>query len=150
MSQFTNDDGIQIVLDLIIAVQTNKQYLSDLDGAIGDGDHGVNMNKGFTLCREELQTNPGNIAHGLKVLSKVLIMKIGGSMGPLYGYFFKSMAAACDGSDTIDADVFEIEIVYSGIEALECADIGGGKVYEISDEEAAENIRQLEGRSNVQ
>ena len=47
---------------------------------------------------------------------------------------------------TIDADVFEIEIVYSGIEALECADIGGGKVYEISDEEAAENIRQLEGR----
>jgi dihydroxyacetone kinase-like protein len=65
------------------------------------------MNKGFTLCREELQANPvGNLAHGLKVLSKVLIMKIGGSMGPLYGYFFKSMAAACDGSDTIDADVF--------------------------------------------
>jgi dihydroxyacetone kinase phosphoprotein-dependent L subunit len=118
VSQFTNDDGIQIVLDLIIAVQTNKQYLSDLDGAIGDGDHGVNMNKGFTLCREELQTNPGNLAHGLKVLSKVLIMKIGGSMGPLYGYFFKSMAAACDGSDTIDADVFAMMLT-SGREGIQ-------------------------------
>jgi hypothetical protein len=47
---------------------------------------------------------------------------------------------------TEQPEVFEIEIVYSAIEALECADIGGGKVYEISQEEATENLRQLEGR----
>jgi dihydroxyacetone kinase-like protein len=106
MAQFTNDEGIKVLFDLIDAVQANKQYLSDLDGAVGDGDHGVNMNKGFTLCREDLETSPGNLSYGLGVLSKVLIMKIGGAMGPLYGSLFKSMAAALEGADTIDAAVF--------------------------------------------
>lgn len=106
MEQFANQDGIRIIFDLIRAVQENKQYLSDIDGAIGDGDHGVNMNKGFTLCQDELQANPGNLTHGLKTLSKILMMKIGGSMGPLYGYFFKSLATACEGVDTIDRAVF--------------------------------------------
>ena len=106
MEQFANRDGIRIVFDLIRAVQENKQYLSDIDGAIGDGDHGINMNKGFSLCRDELLANPGNLTHGLKTLSKILVMKIGGSMGPLYGTFFKSLAAACDGVDAIDMAVF--------------------------------------------
>ncbi len=106
MEHFANHDGIRIVFDLIRAIQENKQYLSDIDGAIGDGDHGINMNKGFTLCRDELLSNPGNLTHGLKTLSKILVMKIGGSMGPLYGTFFKSLAAACDGVDAIDMAVF--------------------------------------------
>ncbi len=106
MEQFANRDGIRIVFDLILAIQENKQYLSDIDGAIGDGDHGINMNKGFTLCRDELLANPGNLTHGLKTLSKILMMKIGGSMGPLYGSFFKSLAVACDGVDAIDMAVF--------------------------------------------
>jgi dihydroxyacetone kinase-like protein len=118
VSQFTNQAGIQIVFDLIHAIQENKQYLSDIDGAIGDGDHGINMNKGFTLCQEELQKNPGDLSHGLKILSKVLIMKIGGSMGPLYGYFFKSMAAACDGVDTIDAGILG-KMLTSGREGIQ-------------------------------
>lgn len=118
MSRFTNQAGIQIVFDLIHAIQGNKQYLSDIDGAIGDGDHGINMNKGFTLCQEELQKNPGDLSHGLKILSKVLIMKIGGSMGPLYGYFFKSMAVACDGVDTIDAGIFG-KMLTSGREGIQ-------------------------------
>ena len=83
MSSFTKEEGI-IVLDKIIEViRENKQYLSDIDGEIGDGDHGVNMNKGFTMCREELDKNPGDLAHGLNLLSRVLMMKIGGAMGPL-------------------------------------------------------------------
>jgi dihydroxyacetone kinase phosphoprotein-dependent L subunit len=118
VSQFTNDEGIRIVFDLIDAVQANKQYLSDLDGAIGDGDHGVNMNKGFALCREELAANPGNLAHGLRVLSKVLIMKIGGAMGPLYGSLFKAMAATLEGVESIDAAVFGRALA-SGREGIE-------------------------------
>jgi phosphoenolpyruvate---glycerone phosphotransferase subunit DhaL len=106
MDQFANQEGIQIIFDLIHVIQKNKQYLSDIDGAIGDGDHGINMNKGFTLCQNELQINPGNMAYGFKTLSKILMLKIGGSMGPLYGYFFKSLAEACDGVDTIDMLVF--------------------------------------------
>ncbi|MBQ3975947.1 MAG: dihydroxyacetone kinase subunit L, partial [Bacteroidales bacterium] len=51
MDKFTQEAGSLIVDRLILAIQENKQYLSDIDGAIGDGDHGINMNKGFTLCR---------------------------------------------------------------------------------------------------
>jgi dihydroxyacetone kinase-like protein len=118
MEQFANRDGIRIVFDLIRAIQENKQYLSDIDGAIGDGDHGINMNKGFTLCRDELLANPGNLTHGLKTLSKILMMKIGGSMGPLYGTFFKSLAAACDGVDAIDMAVFG-RMLSSGREGIQ-------------------------------
>jgi len=118
MEQFANREGIRIVFDLIRAIQENKQYLSDIDGAIGDGDHGINMNKGFTLCRDELLANPGNLTHGLMTLSKILVMKIGGSMGPLYGTFFKSLAAACDGVDAIDMAVFG-RMLSSGREGIQ-------------------------------
>jgi len=118
MEQFANREGIRIVFDLIRAIQENKQYLSDIDGAIGDGDHGINMNKGFTLCRDELLANPGNLTHGLMTLSKILVMKIGGAMGPLYGTFFKSLAAACDGVDAIDMAVFG-RMLSSGREGIQ-------------------------------
>ncbi len=118
MEQFSNREGIRIVFDLIRAIQENKQYLSDIDGAIGDGDHGINMNKGFTLCRDELLANPGNLTHGLKTLSKILVMKIGGAMGPLYGTFFRSLAAACDGVDAIDMAVFG-RMLSSGREGIQ-------------------------------
>lgn len=118
MERFSNLDGARIVFDLIGAIQENKQYLSDIDGAIGDGDHGINMNKGFTLCRDELLAHPGDLAHGLKALSKILVMKIGGSMGPLYGTFFKSLAAACDGADAIDTAVFG-RMLSSGREGIQ-------------------------------
>ncbi len=118
MERFSNRDGIRIVFDLIGAIQANKQYLSDIDGAIGDGDHGINMNKGFTLCRDELLANPGNLTHGLKTLSKILVMKIGGSMGPLYGSFFKSLATACNGVDAIDTAVFG-RMLSSGREGIQ-------------------------------
>ena len=103
---FSNNEGSKIVYDLIKVIQNNKQFLSDIDGAIGDGDHGINMNKGFTLCGEELLKNPGNLSYSFEVLSKVLVMEIGGSMGPLYGMFFKAMADACKGKEIIDAKVF--------------------------------------------
>jgi phosphoenolpyruvate---glycerone phosphotransferase subunit DhaL len=106
MQEFSNSAGARVLGDLIAAVQSNKQYLSDIDGAIGDGDHGVNMNKGFSLCAEALQKDPGDLAHGLAVLSTILMTKIGGSMGPLYGFFFQSMAQAIAGKPAIDAPLF--------------------------------------------
>lgn len=101
---FSNIEGAVIIDNVITAIQENKQYLSDIDGLIGDGDHGINMNKGFTMCREELDKNPGDLAHGLKTLSKILMMKIGGSMGPLYGKFFKAIALSLEGKEEIGID----------------------------------------------
>jgi dihydroxyacetone kinase-like protein len=79
MEQFANRDGSPILFDLIAAIHENKQYLSDIDGAIGDGDHGINMNKGFTLCRDELLAHPGDLTHGFKTLAKILMWKVGGA-----------------------------------------------------------------------
>jgi phosphoenolpyruvate---glycerone phosphotransferase subunit DhaL len=113
MNTFANKDGAVITDKLILVIQENKQYLSDIDGLIGDGDHGINMNKGFTMCRGELDKNPGDLSYSLKVLAKILMMKIGGSMGPLYGKFFKAIGVALEGKE-------EIGIVEMG-EALKAA-----------------------------
>ena len=76
MASFLNKDGLSIVFDVIQIIQTNKQYLSDIDGAIGDGDHGINMNKGFTITEAQLRENPGDLSHGLRTLGQVLILQV--------------------------------------------------------------------------
>ena len=124
MQSFANSDGARIVDDMIKIIQENKQYLSDVDGAIGDGDHGVNMNKGFTMCAEELDRYPGDLTHSLEVLSKTLMTKIGGAMGPLYGMFFKRMSRKCKEEERINADVFR-EMLKSALSGVQ--DIGGAK-----------------------
>ena len=48
MDTFKNKDGKQILMTMVKAIQENKDYLGEVDGLIGDGDHGMNMNKGFT------------------------------------------------------------------------------------------------------
>lgn len=106
MASITKEEGILVLDNIIKVIQENKQYLSDIDGAIGDGDHGINMNKGFSMCRKELDKNPGDLPHGLNLLSRVLMMKIGGSMGPLYGKFFKGIATSLAEHQTIDAQSF--------------------------------------------
>jgi len=106
MESITKEEGILVLDNIIKVIQENKQYLSDIDGAIADGDHGINMNKGFSMCREELDRNPGDLPHGLNLLSRVLMMKIGGSMGPLYGKFFKGISASLAQHETIDEQAF--------------------------------------------
>jgi dihydroxyacetone kinase-like protein len=106
MSSFGNEEGSVIVFRMIDAIRENKQYLSDIDGAIGDGDHGINMNKGFSMTREALEGDPGDLAHGLGTLGKILMMRIGGSMGPLYGMIFRRMGKTFEGHDLIDEALF--------------------------------------------
>ena len=126
MNTFTQEAGSLIVDRLILAIQENKQYLSDIDGAIGDGDHGINMNKGFTLCREALDKQPGDLTYGLKTLGKILMMKIGGSMGPLYGKFFLSIGKALDGVPEIGKDEFgaALNAALDAIHAISPAQVG--------------------------
>lgn len=126
MASFVNQDGHNILAALIKVIQANKQYLSDIDGAIGDGDHGINMNKGFTLCAKQLQDSPYDLTTGLKTLSRILISQIGGSVGPLYGTFFRSMAKQCEGLDRIDADAFGVmlEAARQGISGISTAEVG--------------------------
>jgi len=126
MESFNLKNGAVIVDNLITVIQANKQYLSDIDGLIGDGDHGINMNKGFTLTRDELDKTPGDLAHGLNTISKVLMMKIGGSMGPLYGKFFKALAKGVEGKSTIDKVDFGVILreIESSIATISPAKVG--------------------------
>jgi dihydroxyacetone kinase-like protein len=92
MGAFFNKDGKPVLLKMVKAVQENKDYLSELDGLIGDGDHGMNMNKGFTLFGDSIADREIGFSEGLDELGSLLFNKIGGSMGPIYGTVFTQMA----------------------------------------------------------
>jgi dihydroxyacetone kinase-like protein len=120
---FHNGDGGIVVTRMIAVIQGNKDYLSEVDGAIGDGDHGVNMNKGFTLAGERLTGNE-SLSESFDTLGNVLLEEIGGSMGPLYGSFFIDMGDAISGKDFIDQTVFG-EMLSAGLQALHDISPGG-------------------------
>jgi dihydroxyacetone kinase-like protein len=126
MKTFSQDKGIVLVDRIIVAIQENKQYLSDIDGAIGDGDHGINMNKGFTLCREALDKQNGNASYGFKTLGKILMMKIGGSMGPLYGKFFMAVGKSLEDKEEIGKAEFAaaLKAALTDIQKISPAKVG--------------------------
>jgi len=109
---------------MIDAIAENKQKLSDIDGLIGDGDHGVNMNKGFRLFKERIEGRDITLSEAFLTLGDVLLMEIGGSMGPLYGMFFSAMGAAAQESAGIDAELF-LKMLSSGVQAVR--ELGGAK-----------------------
>lgn len=106
MNTFQNANGKPILLGMVAAIQANKAYLGEVDGLIGDGDHGMNMNKGFTLFGERIATRDISFTEGLDELGTLLFTEIGGSMGPIYGTVFTSMAEAAE--DTTEIGVAEL------------------------------------------
>ena len=125
MEQFANGDGKFIVENLIKTIQENAAYLGEVDGAIGDGDHGINMNKGFTRCGEELEGKNLTLSSSLDTLGRILLMEIGGSMGPLYGTFFLRMAKVSKDTEVIDKNVFG-EMLETALQGVQ--EIGGAKL----------------------
>jgi phosphoenolpyruvate---glycerone phosphotransferase subunit DhaL len=101
---FKNKDGKVIVERMIAVIHENRAYLSEIDGAIGDGDHGINMDKGFTLVEREIEGEDLSMSDALKTLGRTLVMEIGGSMGPLYGSMFRRMARASKDDETVTAE----------------------------------------------
>ena len=67
MASFKNADAGIIVDQLIKTIQEQRDYLSEIDGKIGDGDHGINMNKGFTMCEDKLKGKTYNLSEGLSI-----------------------------------------------------------------------------------
>jgi phosphoenolpyruvate---glycerone phosphotransferase subunit DhaL len=97
-----------VVLDLIETINDNRAYLSEIDGAIGDGDHGINMSKGFSQCRDGLLAQPTlpGLSESFDALAMTLLEGIGGSMGPLYGSVFMGFAETLAGHQRLDAQLF--------------------------------------------
>ena len=85
----------------------NAQYLTDLDAAIGDGDHGVNMARGVTAVIAALdESAPADMAALCNQVGMTLVKSVGGASGPLYGTLFLRMASALGPADTVDAQGF--------------------------------------------
>lgn len=124
VESFPNSSGTPILEDLVATITENRSYLSEVDGAIGDGDHGINMAKGFKLTKERM-SGEESLSDGLKLLGKTLMEEIGGAMGPLYGSVFRAMARACKDVDEIDAEVFE-QMLAGAYEKIQ--DLGEAKV----------------------
>ncbi|MEZ0111445.1 dihydroxyacetone kinase-like protein [Catenulispora sp. EB89] len=86
------------------AMDRNKDHLTQLDSAIGDADHGVNMQRGFTAVRAALDgLQAASVGEVLVKTGTTLISSVGGAAGPLYGTFFRATGKALTGP-TADAE----------------------------------------------
>jgi dihydroxyacetone kinase-like protein len=80
---------------MVKAVVTEAETLGELDRAIGDGDHGVNMARGFGAIAEQRDALGGlTLAASLEAMGKLLVMNVGGASGPLYGSLLMAMGRA--------------------------------------------------------
>ena len=119
-------NGRDVVLSLISAINENKAWLSEIDGAIGDGDHGVNMAKGFNMAKEKVDDTGETLSEQLKSLGMTLVSNIGGAMGPIYGTFFMRMAKPIEGKYEIDENDFKsmLESALEGVKKRGQAEVG--------------------------
>jgi dihydroxyacetone kinase-like protein len=114
-----NRDNLIAWLEALAQVYAeNKQYLTQLDSAIGDADHGINMDRGFTNVKVDLaKTNPQDISAVLKTAAMSLIRTVGGASGPLYGTFFMRASAVCANKTELnEADV--VALFEAGLEGI--------------------------------
>jgi dihydroxyacetone kinase-like protein len=85
------------------AISENRAELVRLDTAIGDGDHGTNMERGMRKAVEKVDATDGDdIGALLKAVGMALVSSVGGAAGPLYGTLFLQMGTASTGSDELD------------------------------------------------
>jgi dihydroxyacetone kinase-like protein len=101
------DDIVAWVRRFAAAVTENKSYLTDLDSAIGDADHGINMDRGFSAVVVMLDGRAGpDVGATLKAVGTTLVSKVGGASGPLYGMFFMQMGGAVLGKEALTLEEF--------------------------------------------
>ncbi len=114
-----NRDNLLAWIDALVQIYAeNKQFLTQLDSAIGDADHGINMDRGFQAVKADLaKTNPQDISTLLKTVAMALIRTVGGAAGPLYGTFFMRASAACANKAELGpADV--VALFEAGLEGI--------------------------------
>ncbi|MFZ5969662.1 MAG: dihydroxyacetone kinase subunit DhaL [Bacillota bacterium] len=117
-------DQLLVMIDEIAEIiMVNKELLTDLDRAIGDGDHGINMDRGFRAVKEKIGTvkdkDCGTI---LKTVAMSLISTVGGASGPLYGTAFMKAGQVVLGNMEISKEE-AVKMLYEAIQGI----MGRGK-----------------------
>ena len=108
-------------------IETNRDHLTQLDAAIGDADHGINLARGFTAVLGALDAaaarppvTPGAI---LTMTGNTLISKVGGASGPLYGTAFRRAGKALGGAADVDLPALSaaLDAALAGVQQLGAA-----------------------------
>jgi len=98
----TNEDILRWLERIADVLHENAAYLTQLDSAIGDADHGINMDRGFTAVRAKFPTMATmDIATQLKTVGTTLVSTVGGASGPLYGTAFLRAGVAVAGKQQL-------------------------------------------------
>jgi phosphoenolpyruvate---glycerone phosphotransferase subunit DhaL len=116
----TNDDVMRWLERTADVLHENRTYLTDLDSAIGDADHGINMDRGFSAVRDKFPTMATmDISTRLRTVGSTLVSTVGGAGGPLYGTAYLRAAGVAAGKQELSsADVVAmLEAFLGGIVA---------------------------------
>ncbi len=100
-------EGLQkALLQTAEQIEQQKDELTDLDREIGDGDHGINMSRGFQVVKKELENKDSfeDLGELSKLVGMTLIKTVGGASGPLFGTVFVKFAAKWNGKDAVEGD----------------------------------------------
>lgn len=101
---------VQMLQAISTAMQQNKERLTELDIAIGDGDHGINMARGFKEVEARLPSLAAQYAEDvggvIKATGTTLVSTVGGASGPLYGTAFMKAGAVAAGKTAVDGPLF--------------------------------------------
>ncbi len=101
----TNETLYNWIFAITARLDAEKEYLTELDSAIGDADHGTNMYRGFSAVSAELtDKQPQTLTDTLKLVAMTLIKNVGGASGPLYGTLFLKMSQNLKGVKEADAE----------------------------------------------
>lgn len=99
-----NKKVIEILQNISLKINENKDYLTELDNEIGDGDHGINLARGFSEVDKKLESlKDKDIGTILKTVGMTLVSTVGGASGPLYGTAF--MYAGKEMNDKYEIDI---------------------------------------------
>ncbi|HBB30513.1 MAG TPA: dihydroxyacetone kinase subunit L [Cyanobacteria bacterium UBA8803] len=101
----TKQQILQWLQAVAVVLEQNKDYLTELDAAIGDADHGINMNRGFQKVITQLPTvAEKDIGSIFKTVSMTLISTVGGASGPLYGTLFLRASTVAAGKQELSSE----------------------------------------------
>ncbi len=121
------DDVVAWLKTFAATITENKSYLTELDSAIGDADHGINMDRGFQAVLGKLDSAPpGDIGALFKTVGMTLVSTVGGAGGPLYGTLFLQLGVATAGKREITANDWSAALAaaVSGVQARGKAEPG--------------------------
>ena len=114
----TRDDVLKWIDTYAGVIADNRERLTDLDAAIGDGDHGANMDRGFRAVVAKLPTLADkDIGAIFKAVGMTLLSTVGGASGPLYGTFFLQAAQPLAGKTEANLDDW-VSAVESGVNGI--------------------------------